>query len=60
MTVQTDIAVPKRQMQVVQDTVRQSAWTAAIKHAVTSIIAEDMDCRVLDLGAGAGTFCYAL
>ena len=54
MTVQTDIARPKRQMKVVEDTVRQAAWTAAIKDAVTSMVAEDMDCRVLDLGAGAG------
>ena len=54
MTVQTDIAMPKRQIAVVQDKVRQCAWAAAIKQAVAGIMAEDMDCRMLDLGAGAG------
>lgn len=54
MTVQTDIAMPKRQIQVVQDTLCQDAWTAAISHTVAAIRGQDMDCRVLDLGAGAG------
>lgn len=54
MTVQTDIAMPKRQIQVVQDIARQAAWTAAISHTVAAIKGQDMDCRVLDLGAGAG------
>lgn len=55
MTVQTDIAMPKRQLKIVEDAARQSAWAAAIKESVATIVAEDKDCRVLDLGAGAGT-----
>ena len=54
MTVQTDIALPARQIKVVQDSVRQAAWGAAITHTVARIRGRDMDCRVLDLGAGAG------
>jgi len=54
MTVQTDIAMPKRQLKVVEDLVRQSAWATAIKDSVRAIAAEDKDCRVLDLAAGAG------
>ena len=54
MTVQTDIAMPKRQLKVVEDSVRRSAWAAAIKDAVQAVVAEDKDCRVLDLAAGAG------
>ena len=54
MTVQTDIAMPKQQIKIAEDTVRQSAWAAAIRDAVTNIMAQDMDCRVLDLGAGSG------
>ena len=54
VTVQTDIAMPKRLLVVLQDTVRQDAWAAAIADAVAAIKAEDKDCRVLDLGAGAG------
>ena len=55
VTVQTDIAMPKRQLAVLQDKVRQDAWAAAIAAAVEATKAEDKDCRVLDLGAGAGT-----
>ena len=54
MTVQTDIAMPARQIKVVQDSVRQAAWAAAITDTVARIRGQDMDCRVLDLGAGAG------
>ena len=54
MTVQTDIAMPKRQLKIVEDSVRQSAWATAIKDSVRAIMAEDKDCRVLDLAAGAG------
>lgn len=54
MTVQTDIAMPARQIKVVQDSKRQAAWAAAIIDTVASIRGQDMDCRVLDLGAGAG------
>lgn len=54
MTVQTDIAMPRRQLRIVEDAARQSAWAAAIKESVGAIVAEDKDCRVLDLGAGAG------
>ena len=54
VTVQTDIAMPKQQLAVLQDAVRQDAWAAAIGAAVAAIKAEDKDCRVLNLGAGAG------
>lgn len=54
VTVQTDIAMPKRHLAVLQDKVRQDAWAAAIAAAVEATQAEDKDCRVLDLGAGAG------
>ena len=54
MTVQTDVAMPARQIRVVQDNVRQAAWAAAISDAVQGIRGQDMDCRVLDLGAGVG------
>ena len=54
LTVQTDIAMPKRQLKIVEDLVRQSAWATAIKDSVRAIAAEDKDCRVLDLAAGAG------
>ena len=54
VTVQTDIAMPKRQVAVLGDRVRQDAWAAAIAVAVAATRAEDKDCRVLDLGAGAG------
>ena len=59
VTVQTDIAMPKRQISIVEDTVRQAAWQAAIQQSVKAIVAEDKDCRVLDLAAGAGkTLCF--
>ncbi len=58
MTVQTDIAMPKRQLKIVEDLVRQSAWATAIKDSVRAIAAEDKDCRVLDLAAGAGNYIY--
>ena len=54
MTVQTDIAMPRRQIKVALDSVRQAAWAAAIADTVARIRDKDMDCRVLDLGAGAG------
>jgi len=54
MTVQTDIAMPKRQLKIVEDAVRQAAWAKAIKESVRAIAAEEKDCRVLDLAAGAG------
>jgi len=58
MTVQTDIAMPKRQLKIVEDLVRQSAWATAIKDSVRAIVAEDKDCRVLDLAAGAGNYIH--
>lgn len=60
MTVQTDIAMPKRQIKVVQDAKRQAAWAAAINNTVASIRGNNMDCRVLDLGAGAGKSASAI
>lgn len=46
--------MPKRQLKIVEDLVRQSAWATAIQDSVRAIAAEDKDCRVLDLAAGAG------
>lgn len=60
ITVQTDIAMPKRHLKVVEDTVRQSAWKAAIIYAVKACMAEDKDCRVLDLASGAGEFTLSM
>ena len=60
ITVQTDIAMPKRQVKIVEDSVRQSAWATAIKDSVRAITAEDKDCRVLDLAAGAGSYMFFL
>lgn len=51
---QTDIKMPRRQLDVLADRVRQGAWQRAITAAVQRIEGEDKDCRVLDLGAGAG------
>lgn len=56
----TDIAMPKRHLAVLQDRVRQEAWRAAIAAAVAATIAEDKDCRVLDLGAGAGALLRSM
>ena len=59
VTVQTDIAIPKRQISIVEDAVRQTAWQAAIQQSVEAIVSEDKDCRVLDLAAGAGpSHCF--
>lgn len=48
--------MPKRHMAVLQDQVRQDAWAAAIASAVAATMADDKECRVLDLGAGSGMF----
>lgn len=54
VTVQTDIRMPRRHFGVLADTARQAPWQAAIQAAVLHIEGEDKDCRVLNLGAGAG------
>lgn len=54
VTVQTDIRMPRRHFRVLADTARQAPWQAAIQAAVLRIEGEDKDCRVLNLGAGAG------
>jgi len=69
LTIQTDIRMPRRQIEVVKDDVWQSAWATAIYNAVMEIRKggkkgreeeeeddddDEIDCRVLDLGAGAG------
>ena len=51
---QADIKMPKRQIQSLGDAYFHGAFEAAISAAVASIAADDRDCRVLDLGAGAG------
>ncbi|KAK9815442.1 hypothetical protein WJX72_003717 [[Myrmecia] bisecta] len=54
MTVQTDVRMPKRQFHYLNDSARQDAYERAITAAVDRIRSEDKDCRVLNLGAGAG------
>ena len=51
---QTDIRMPKRHLRFLEDTYLHERWEAGIRAAVEAIAAEDKDCRVLDLGAGAG------
>ena len=55
MTIQTDIRMPHRHFKFLEDTLQHQAFQAAIDQAVAQITAdEDIDCRVLNLGAGAG------
>eukprot|EP00887_Chlorella_sp_A99_P001822 scaffold19.g1822.t1 len=54
VTVQTDIRMPKRHLRLLEDSYLNSRFQAAIEAAVASIEEQDRDCRVLDLGAGAG------
>ena len=55
MTIQTDIRMPRRHFAFLEDAGLHGAFQAAITQAVAQISAEeDIDCRVLDLGAGAG------
>lgn len=54
MTVQADIRMPHRQIAAVQDSYAMAAWRRAIEGAVAEIEGADKDCRVLNLGAGAG------
>ena len=51
---QTDIRMPKRHLRLLEDGAFNSAFQQAIETAVAAIAAEDKDCRVLNLGAGAG------
>lgn len=37
--------------------VMQGPWQAAIEAAVAAIEATDTDCRVLDIGTNAGSYC---
>lgn len=60
MTVQTDVRMPGCHFKYLADTVRQSTFERAITAAVAKISAMDMDCRVLNLGAGAGEKCHVL
>lgn len=54
MTVQTDVAMPIRAIQQVQDAARVGPWRDAIRWAVAQVHAEDKDARILNLGASAG------
>ena len=55
MTIQTDIRMPRRHFTFLEDFLQHQAFQAAISHAVAQITAEEnIDCRVLNLGAGAG------
>ena len=51
---QTDIRMPKRHLRLLEDGAFNSAFQQAIQAAVAAVAAEDKDCRVLNLGAGAG------
>ena len=51
---QTDIKLPRRHFTFLEDEYYNSRFGQAIQEAVKAIIAEDKDCRVLNLGAGAG------
>lgn len=46
--------MPKRQISFLEDQRRHDAFQEAIRQGVREIEARDMECRVLDLGAGAG------
>ena len=46
--------MPKRHLRLLEDAYFNSLFQAAIQQAVAAIEGEDKDCRVLDLGAGAG------
>lgn len=54
MTVQADIRMPVRHFTQLEDAYHTGQYRAAIQAAVESIEAQDTDCRVLNLGAGAG------
>ena len=54
MTVQSDIRMPKKIMNQLEDTYFNGQYKKAIEAAVASIESTDTDCRVLNLGSGAG------
>lgn len=54
MTVQADIKMPKKTIRRLQDRYFNTQYRMAIEQAVAKIEASDTDCRVLNLGAGAG------
>ena len=56
---QTDIRMPRRQLLALEDAHLHSRFCEAIAAAVGAIEARDMDCRVLNLGAGAGLHAAA-
>ncbi|KAI8104703.1 hypothetical protein M9434_003256 [Picochlorum sp. BPE23] len=54
MTVQSDIRMPKRIIKQLQDPYFNRQYRRAIEQAVDYFESSDTDCRVLNLGAGAG------
>lgn len=54
VTVQADIRLPKRHLKFLEDEYLHEKMERAIVAAIGAIHASDRDCRVLDLGAGAG------
>jgi type III protein arginine methyltransferase len=54
LAIQTDVRMPRRYFRFLQDAHRHAAFERAIVAAVRRIRDLDVDCRVLDLGAGAG------
>ncbi|GMH43344.1 hypothetical protein BSKO_11266 [Bryopsis sp. KO-2023] len=56
VTIQTDIRMPKRQISYLEDAYRHQKFAKAIRQAVANIESKDMECRVLNVGAGAGLY----
>lgn len=54
VTVQSDIRMPKKHLRQLEDAYVTTRFRTAIEAAVQAVAAEDKDCRVLNLGAGAG------
>jgi len=54
-TIMADVDMPRRYLtEVLPDAASNEAFGRAIRAAVESVEARDVDCRVLNVGAGAG------
>ena len=54
MTVQADVRMPQRIFRQLEDSYYNAQWKKAVSGAVQHIESSETDCRVLNLGAGAG------
>lgn len=54
VTIQTDVKMPARQIEYLQDPQRHRPFVKAVEAAVGKLLTEDKDVRMLHLGAGAG------